>query len=339
MKAIISIVAIIIIFIMVQTSQVSAFSVRQLLGLDKPDQEQVENKPDAKDGGGTEWARTSEAVGATNPQIDLQYVEKLIANMKTDERQELLSDEAVFKQAIENEAINRSLLSAALANNMDKDSNVEFLMQRGAENVLRESYLNRLIRSKLPADFPSEAQITEYYENNKDKFVIPERIHVWQIFYQRPEDINAVSEVKQLATRTYKKLEKNNSNFSELAISQSDHEPSRANGGYMGLIKTDELIPEVKQALVKSKEGEISWPVESESGFHILKKGITLKPIVVELEQVQAQIRQLLLNQANTQLRQAVFAQASKEFPQSLTESKLEEWRLQLKTTDTVPSQ
>ena len=333
-----AIVAIIIIFIIAQTTQVSAFSVRELFGLDKSDQEQVENKSDTKDAGGTEWAKTSEAARTSNPQINLQYVEKLIANMEPNERQALLSDKALFKQAIEGEAINRSIRSAALANNIDKDSNVEFLMQRVAENILRESYLNRLVRSKLPADFPSEAQITEYYENNKDKFVLPERIEVWQIFYQKPKGTDAAFKMKQQATKTYKKLNENPNNFGELAISQSDHEPSRVNGGYMGLIETDQLIPEVKQALVKLKEGKISSPVESESGFHILKKGSTLNPIPVELKQVQTQVRQLLVNQTSTQLRQEISAEASREFPQSLTEIKLEEWRLQLKP-GTVSSQ
>lgn len=341
MKAIVSIIIVIVIFIVSQTASVSAFSVREILGLDKA--EKQEEVPDGKDSSTNkkekvEWAATSTDASEINPQLDLKRVEMLVANMKPAERQAVLADDKLFKQAIENEAVNRSVLSAAIANNMDKDSNVEFLMQRGAENILREAYLNRLILSKLPTDFPTAQQVEEYFENNKSQFVIPDRTHVWQIFFKKPEGADGVKKAKADADKAYKKLKKKATIFSELAIEQSEHEPSRANGGYMGLIKTDEMIPEIKTNLAKLKEGEISQPIESDSGFHILKKGATIQSTQVELAQVEQQIRQLLVKQANIQLRQAIFAQASKEFPQSITDTKIEEWRLRLKT-DTVSSQ
>ncbi len=254
--------------------------------------------------------------------------------MNQQEREKVLADQELFKQVIESEANNRSTVSAAIANNLVEDRNVEFLMRRGAENIMREAYLNRLISSKLPKDFPSDEQVAEYFESNKGQFIVPERVHVWQIFFKKTDssDKKETAELKKKADGIISDLNKGKKDYSNIALAQSEHEQSRALGGYMGLLKTSDLIPEIKEPILKLKEGEISKPIESQAGIHILKRGKILKPETLELPQVEQQIRQLLIKQANTQLRNAIFNQARKEYPQALSDNKLEEWRLRLKT-------
>ena len=334
LKALICIVAVCIIFIIAQTSQVSAISVKELLGLKKsePELSNQSESPDVKPDN-TEWAKTSEGAQLANPQIDLNYVSLLMVNMNQQEREKVLADQELFKQVIESEANNRSSVSAAIANNLVEDRNVEFLMQRGAENILRESYLTRLISTKLPKDFPTDEQVAEYYEANKQQFVVPERVHVWQIFFKKSDDDKKANEAAlKKAEQIVAELKKGKADFSSIALAQSEHEPSQKLGGYMGILNTSELIPEIKVPILKSKEGEIIKPVESGAGIHILKRGKILESQAVELSQVSEQIRQLLVKQANTQLRSAIFNQARKEYPQDISDAKLEEWRLRLKT-------
>jgi len=342
LKALIGIVSVCLIFIIAQTSQVSAISVKELLGLKNADAEIVDNKkskakqstPSDGQSASTEWAKTSAKEVDTNPQIDLDYVSLLLANMNQQEREKVLADQNLFKQVIENEANNRSTVSAAIANNLVEDRNVEFMMRRGAENIMREAYLNRLVSSKLPKDFPSDEQVGEYFTSNKEQFVVPERVHVWQIFFVKgdPNDKKKVDALKKKAEGIISDIKKGKKDFSNIALAQSEHEQSKALGGYMGLLKTSELIPEIKNPILKLKEGEISKVIDSEAGVHILKRGKILKPETLVISQVDQQIRQLLIKQANTQLRNAIFNQARKEYPQSISDNKLEEWRLRLKT-------
>ncbi len=338
-KVLIGIVVVCIIFIIAQTGQVSAISVKELLGLKKSEPElsnngQPKSKQSNAESTNSEWAKSSESVQVANSQIDLDYVSLLMANMKQQEREKVLADQELFKQVIENEANNRSTVSAAIANNLVEDRNVEFLMQRSAENILRESYLNRLITTKLPNDFPSDEQVAEYYAANKQQFVVPERVHVWQIFFKKSDDGDKKESVALLkkAEQIIADLKKGRADFSTIALSQSEHEQSKKLGGYMGILNTSELIPEIKEPILKSKEGDIIKPVESEAGIHILKRGKILESHRLELPQVSQQIRQLLLKQANNQLRSAIFTQARKEYPQAISDIKLEEWRLRLKT-------
>ncbi len=325
-------------FIAVQSGLVSSLPMQNLLG-----NEPVETgagKPvstESEKANATEWAMTADVAVPTNSQLDIDYVQMLLRNMSQAERQKILGDADLFKQAVENEANNHSVLAAARANNLDQDTNIAFLMQRGADNILREAYLNRLIASKLPEDFPSAAQVEEYYTSNQSQFVLPERIHVWQIFFQKPldGDESSIKQVRDKATQVYEQLKQGKAEFAELATSLSQHQQSRGSGGYMGLIKMPELLPEVREPLLKLKEGELGAPVESESGFHILKRGRIVESETVEFQEVKDQIRQLLMRQAQQQLRGAIYTQAQKEYPQTIPAEKIEEWRLRLKT-DTV---
>ena len=344
-KTLLGILFIGVILIVSQTSQVSAISVKELLGLEnssdntkaesaqekKPDSEKKESSVTTKED--SDWAKSSQGA-SSNPQIDLDYVSLLVANMNEQERLKILEDPDLFKQVIESEANNRSTVSAAIANKLSQDRNVDFLMRRGAENILREAYLNRLVVSKLPKDFPSDEQVAEYFESNKEQFVVPERLHVWQIFFKKSEnaDTKEITALKKKADEIISNIKKGKADYSNVAVSQSEHEQSKALGGYMGLLKTSDLLPEMKESILKLKEGELSKPVESASGIHILKRGKILKPETLELSQVKPQIRQLLINQANKQLRQAIFIQARKEYPQDISDKKIEEWRLRLKT-------
>jgi peptidylprolyl isomerase len=322
-----------------QTSQVLAVSVIELLGLENKQTGSTEDKkavltdkkPSVKTKEKSDWSKPIGSNESMSQQIDLDYVSLLVANMNEQERLKILEDSSLFKQVIENEANNLSAVSAAITNKVEQDRNVEFLMRRGAENILREAYLNRLVVSKLPKDFPSDEQINEYFESNKEQFIIPERIHVWQIFFKK-SDAKEVSVLKNKAEKIISDIKKGKIDFSNVAISQSEHDQSKALGGYMGLLKTNELLPEMKEPILNLKEGELSRPLESGAGIHILKRGKIVKAESLGVAQVKPQISQLLVKQANFQLRQAIFAQARKEYPQNISDQKIEEWRMRLNT-------
>ena len=321
--------------VLLQIPQVSAFSLRELLGLKNPDKENTENgaaEAAATDkNNDTDWGSSA---GAQNPQLDLNYFSALFANMNQQERDTVLADPAVFKQVVESEANNRATVSAAIANQLERNENMEFLMRRSAEATLREAYLGQLIRSRLPAGFPDEAQIREYYENNKSQFLAPEQVHVWQIFLAREEEANArqIAALKKKADALYNDLRRGRADFANIALAQSEHPQSRMLAGYMGLLQTDDLLPAIKAPLLKLKPGEISRPLESETGLHIVKRGAIVAATTLELDQARPQIRESLLNRAGAQLRDAIFAQARKEFPQAISDEKMEEWRLRLRT-------
>ena len=280
------------------------------------------------------WVETSlENIGLEQV-LNFEHISLLVTNMNTNEREKILSDQQLFKQVIENEANNRSAIIAAVNNQLNEHPNVKFMMKRNAENMLLEFYLNLLVKRKLPQEFPSNEEMIAYYESNKEtQFTFPLRARIWQIFLSKPKDVSEEEAlaIQRRAEEIISKIEKGINDFTNIAVSQSEHEQSRNRGGYMGVLDVDGLLPEIKEYILQSKIGEISDPIETDSGLHILKRGLILAEETLTFEQAEEKVRRMLIKQSGMQLRNIIFAQARENYPQQISEKKVEEWWLKLK--------
>ncbi len=321
------------------TVSVSAFSILEMLGIgsdeteetvkptgqkqDKPSMEK--SKADKKD------TKSSKKLKA---ELELSDLQKTLSVLDANQRKSVLADEKVFRAFVEKEADNVSVLIAARSNKVDQSEKTLIIAQRGVDNIVRELYLNQLLTSKIPADFPTDKQVQEYYDKNKDNFVIEERVHIWQIFLPIKEDMSVkdIELLKKKAESITNNLKKKKTDFVSAANEYSKHEASRLSGGYMGLIKISELKPEIKAAIKTLKQGDISKPIKTDDGIHILKRGAIVPKQDITLEQVKPKITELMLKQLRIQIRQAVFKQASITYPVDLDDKNMEEWRLKLRT-------
>ena len=327
---------------------VSAFSILEMLGIEtddseeakKPDNGQKQEKPSTQksktDKKSTKSSKQNQEGSADKlkAELDLSDLQKTLSVLDENQRKKVLADEEVFKNFVKQEANNESVLIAARANKIESNEKTLVLAQRSVDNIVRELYLNQLLTSKIPADFPSDKQVQEYYDNNKDKFVIEERVHAWQIFLPISEDMSKkeIELLKKEAESITIDLKKKKTDFASAANKYSKHEASRLSGGYMGLIKISEMKPEIKTAVKKLKQGEVSKPIKTDDGIHILKRGAIVPKQEITLEQVRPKITELMIKQLRIQLRQAVFKQASVTYPVDLEDRKIEEWRLKLRT-------
>jgi parvulin-like peptidyl-prolyl isomerase len=269
----------------------------------------------------------------TKTSVELEDLRQLVAGVDANQRGALLGEENAFKEFVEQEAINLSLLAAARANKLEEDPQFKFLIQRRNENTLRELYLNRVINNNLPADFPSEEQIRQYYDNNRDSLALEEHVSVWQIFLPISPDMDAdrIAELGKQADQIADDIKTNRTDYSTAAIRFSRHQPSRMNGGYMGLLKVSELLTGIDKVLLALDEGEVSSPVRTDTGFHILKRGAILPAQEVTYEQVQEQIRNVLINQARVQIRNKINEQVAETYPVVVDDASIEQWRSQLR--------
>lgn len=330
------------------TVSVSAFSIMEFLGIDTDEKsketesnaEQKEDKSTSKKPTAKVKASESPNQAGSNPSVTLQAalelsdLEKTLSVLDDNKRKQVLADEKMFSDFVKQEAGNASVLAAARANKIHESEKTRILAQRGVDNIVRELYLNQLLASKIPADFPTDEQVQEYYDQNKDKFVIEERIHVWQIFLPISEGTSKkdIELLKKRAESISNDLKKNKTDFASAATKHSKHEASRLSGGYMGLISVSDLKPEVKDVIKSLKQGNISNPIKTDDGIHILKRGVIVPKQEVTLEQAKPKIKELMIKQLNIQIRQAVFKQAGITYPIELEDKKIEEWRLKLRT-------
>lgn len=134
------------------------------------------------------------------------------------------------------------------------------------ENIT-EQYLRDYTRSKLlMAEYtkkkveelkPTEQQLKDYYEKNKGNFFVAKASH---ILVKTNEEANNIR--KQL---------KEGADFAALAEKLSLDKASGAKGGELGQFSNGQMVKEFDDAIRNMKVGEISDPVKTQFGYHIIK--------------------------------------------------------------------
>ena len=264
--------------------------------------------------------------------LRVEELQKVFDNVNPRQKEEYLKDPEAFAGFVKQETAALSLSAAARANKIHEDQNVVFLMQRMGENVLREAYLNRLMAEKIPGDFPTADQVREYYESNRNQFVLEDRLHVWQIFLkvEDPSDNEEIKRQQALAGKLAEEIRSSKMDFGAAALQYSQHDPSRLNGGYMGFLKFSDMRPGLGEVLRSLAEGAVSDPILNDEGIHLLKRGVLIPRQELQLEQIESEVRDLLEKQANAQLRQAIFNKATESYPVVVNDEDIETWRKQL---------
>ncbi len=139
----------------------------------------------------------------------------------------------------------------------------------------------------------SEKEIKEYYKKNIDKFKVPAEVKVRHILIKPKNDtisaqMEALKEAKKIREMAIK-----GANFAELAKKYSQG-PSAKNGGELGWFKRGEMVPEFEKAAFSLKKGEISEPVKTRFGYHIIKVEDIKKGRTKSLKEVKNQIVEAL---------------------------------------------
>jgi parvulin-like peptidyl-prolyl isomerase len=109
-----------------------------------------------------------------------------------------------------------------------------------------------------------------------------------------------------------------------LAKRNSNDAASAPRGGELGWLAENEITPEIRTAVVGMTKGQISTPVEGNSGFHILRL-VDVRPAgPATLEEVKPQIAAALRNQRASLNQESHVATLLQRQPVSVNELALE---------------
>ncbi|MBI5328561.1 MAG: peptidyl-prolyl cis-trans isomerase [Deltaproteobacteria bacterium] len=137
----------------------------------------------------------------------------------------------------------------------------------------------------------TDAYIEEYYNKNKERFKEPERIRLREITIKA--DPGGGKEVWQEAFNTAKQLRDRidkGEDFAKVA-KESSQDPYAVKGGDMGFGHVGSHVPELENAAARLKVGEVSGPIWSIYGYHIIKLEEKAPPIQRTFEEVKDAIR------------------------------------------------
>ncbi len=198
-------------------------------------------------------------------------------------RRQLAADPQQLDRLVESELVRKAVLAEARQKGWDKRPELQPMIERAREQVIVGSYVSNVAR---PSDgYPSEEEVKQFYEANKAQLQAPSQYHLAQIFLPAPAGADkaraeeAEKKIKDLGAR----LAKAPTEFAKLAKENSAHKESAEKGGDIGWVSEDRMVAEIRSVAMRLNKGDISPPVKSAAGWHLIrlieKKPPSLRPL------------------------------------------------------------
>jgi peptidyl-prolyl cis-trans isomerase D len=136
----------------------------------------------------------------------------------------------------------------------------------------------------------TDSEIKDYFEANPGEFDMPKTVEASHILIKIPQDAKPelVEKAMEKALSILKKA-KEGKDFSELAKQYSD-DPGGKNGGHLGAFKRDAMVEPFGEKAFSMNPGEISDPIRTQFGFHIIKVEKINEAATLALEQARPKI-------------------------------------------------
>lgn len=154
------------------------------------------------------------------------------------------------------ELINQQLLYLdAKEKGLDNNELYKKELEKTAESLLKQFAIRELLSNVTVTD----EEIAEYYNTHKDQFKSEESVRASHILVDSEETANEI----------YEKL--NNGESFEEAAKEFSKCPSKEKGGDLGYFTKGKMVKEFEEASFELATDELSKPVKTQFGYHIIK--------------------------------------------------------------------
>ena len=195
-------------------------------------------------------------------------------------------------------------------------------------------------------DLKSDIEVTEedirsYYDQNKTQWVAPEQRDASHILLSLDSDASD-SEAEKVQTQAQELIDRINAGeaFEDLAKEFSEDSGSAENGGSLGEFGEGVMVPEFEEAAFAMTEGEISAPVRSDFGVHIIR----LNKIIGERGKAFEEVKDEVENLYRTETAENRYFEVSEQLQNAAYENSdslepaADETGLEVKTSDWIDS-
>jgi len=161
------------------------------------------------------------------------------------------------------------------------------LTEEDLSKQMREQVkLKKLLGDKVKV---TDEEVKEIYDQYKESFATPEQVRASHILV----------ETKEEADKIYKELQEG-ADFAAIA-KEKNQDATKDTGGDLNFFGRGEMDPAFEEAAFKLKKGEISQPVKSSFGYHIIKLTDRKEATNPTYEEKKEEIRGQLVNQKVSQ--------------------------------------
>lgn len=202
-------------------------------------------------------------------------VEEFIHQMEEGDR----FDNPQGKAQIADELVNQELLYIdAKKNKLDQDPEYIEEVEEMKSNMLKNYAMHVLFKDIRV----TERELRDYYDANKEHLLLPQKFRAGHILVDSEEKAEGIlNEIHEGLS------------FEDAARKYS-MDTSGQNGGDLGEFPEGTMVPEFEKALKELEEGEISQPVKSQFGYHLIKLYHSHPKRIPEFEEIEQSLSNTL---------------------------------------------
>lgn len=253
-------------------------------------------------------AQSAIVASAGQTSVTQAQMTTLLKSLDTATRERLAADPASLDQLVRARLAQSVVVAEVKAKGWDQQPEVRQMVEQAERDALMRSYLASI--AAPAADYPSDAEIQAAYDQNRAVFTTPRALHFAQIYVAVAPGADAATRAKarKQADDFTRQARASGADFAALAAANSQDKPSASQGGDMGFVPESVLLPEIRKAAESMKPGDVSAPIETTAGFHVVKLVDTRAAGVRPLAEVKDQLRAMLRRQRTQQNVQAYLA-------------------------------
>lgn len=158
-----------------------------------------------------------------------------------------------------------------------------------------------------PDEYASKVKVfdedmLDYYETNSNEFKTPKTVEARHILIKvSPDASSELADKKRAKALEIFKMAGGSKDFAELAKQYSEG-PSKDSGGYLGTFKRESMVKPFADKAFSMKAGEISEPVRTQFGWHIIKIETVNETSFLSFKEAESKIRKKLTDEMTKNL-------------------------------------
>ena len=148
----------------------------------------------------------------------------------------------------------------------------------------------------------TDAAMHQVYDEAVKQIAEEKEVHARHILFRAPAgDDKAAKEAEDKVKAVIVRLKKGE-DFAKVAAEVTEDPSGKANGGDLGYFTKEQMVPEFSDAAFKLETGQISEPVKTQFGWHVIKVEDKRTKQAPKFEDVKAQIENFVVRKAQAEL-------------------------------------
>lgn len=203
---------------------------------------------------------------ASGEKITVGDIQTELMRLPEASRQQVLANVNGMQQVVSNLLVRRLLAKEAVRDGLDKDASVQASLAMAKDRILSDARLAKIDQQNAPSDAALEAYARNSYQVSGARFDKPAQTRASHILIENkgPESLQKAKDLlSQLRA---------GASFEALAKEHSADPGSAARGGSLGFFGAGQMVRPFEDATnALQKPGDLSEPVESQFGYHIIR--------------------------------------------------------------------